>query len=160
MSLDSKNKGNPNWGPGKSGNPYGRPRGGTNKINLNKVEDRLLHKHKVHPTDQLVSIAQQARMNNDLELAAEIWMKLQSYCEPTKKPVEVPVEKPKAPSGSKEAAEATLKLLKELVDGQPHSESTTGGAEKTSNSDSMATGPTPVSTETSTEEDLRQHSQQ
>lgn len=118
MSLDEKPRGNPNWKKGTVTNPGGKPRGTKNKKNLvQKVNDRLQYKHKMHPVDQLVSLAVEARMNNDRELAAEIWMKLLSYMEPTKKPVEVLPEKPTTPEQSKEAAEAALRMLEEFEHG-------------------------------------------
>lgn len=158
MSLDQKPKGNPNWKKGQSANPQGKPRGVKHKKTLmDKVNERLKFKHKVHPVDQLVSIALQARlnaspMNKDLELAADIWLKLLQYMEPTKKPVESAPEKPQTPEQSREAAEAALKLMEELSDGKTSEYKR--GTEGSSDPSSLGTGTIDIQAETSSEKDL------
>jgi len=153
MSLLQPNdhrKGNPNWTKGKA---PGRPKGTRNKVRSgNKVADRLEHKHKVHPVDHLVSLALQARLNNELELASDIWLKLLQYMEPTKKPVESAPEKPQTPEQSKEAAEAALKMLEEI--------SNTGderGNQGSGNTPGLATGAFDVQAQTSSEKDLQKY---
>lgn len=133
-------KGNPNWSKGKSANPNGKPKGTKNrKTLLDKVNDRLKYKHKLHPVDQLVTLAMEARMDKKLDLAADIWVKLLQYMEPTKKPVESVPDKPQTPEQSKEAAEATLKLLEELSNGPTPDQQRSQGS---SNSPSLETGAT------------------
>lgn len=115
MGLIDKSTGNPNWKAGVAQNPQGRPKGSVNSKSAAKVSVRLLGKWKIHPVDKLVELAKLVA-TSDPELAADIWLKLLQYMEPTKKPVETTPEK-NTPEGSKEAAEETLKLLKELEDG-------------------------------------------
>lgn len=59
MSLDKKPKGNPNWAPGKSGNPNGRPVGAKSLKSLLKVAATLAEK-KRHPVDELIRLADKA----------------------------------------------------------------------------------------------------
>jgi hypothetical protein len=59
MSLDKKPKGNPNWGPGKSGNPDGRPKGAKSLKSLLKVAPKLSEKNR-HPVDELIRLADKA----------------------------------------------------------------------------------------------------
>ena len=146
-------KGNPNWKKGQSANPQGKPKGTKHKKTLmEKVGERLKYKHKIHPVDQLVFLAQQAQLNRDLELAADIWTKLLQYMEPTKKPVESAPEKPQTPEQSKEAAEAALKMLEEISNGQT---SDNRGTERSSDSSSMGKGTADLQTEASSEKDLQ-----
>lgn len=195
MSLDKKGKGNPNWSPGKSGNPNGRPTGAKSLKSILKVAATLFEK-KRHPVDELIRIADKAEQaashviitkagstswkvgeivprdeftalnaqikDGDLaeakiipggntELAAKIWADLLKYCEPQKKPVESAPEKSTTPEESKEAAEATLKLLQELENGQSGENAGT----ESSNSPSLDGGTPKVSTEASSEDNLR-----
>ncbi len=113
LTPEEKQKGNPAWKKGmEPANPGGRPKGSENSKMALKVSQRLLGKWKTHPVDKLVQLANHVSMT-DPELAANIWMKLLSYMEPAKKPVETAPEK-FTPEGSKEAAEATLDLIKQL----------------------------------------------
>lgn len=59
MSLDKKSKGNPNWTPGKSGNPDGRPVGSKSIKSILKVAATLSEK-KRHPVEELIRIADKA----------------------------------------------------------------------------------------------------
>lgn len=141
-------KGNPNWTKGKA---PGRPKGTKNRVSSgNKVADRLQHKHKVHPVDHLVSLALEARLNKDLELAADIWLKMLQYMEPTKKPIESAPEKPQTPEQSKEAAEAALKMLEEISNNVGDERGNKGS----SNSSGMATGAFDIQAQTSPEADI------
>jgi len=153
VSFHANNpEGNPHWKKGQSANPQGKPKGTKNrKTLLDKVSDRLRYKHQLHPVDQLVTLALEARLNKDLELAADIWVKLLQYMEPTKKPVESAPEKPQTPEQSREAAEAALKMMEEISDGT----SIKRGDEGSSNSPSLGTGATDIQAEARSEKDLQ-----
>lgn len=141
-------KGNPNW---KKGEAPGRPKGTKNRVSAgNKVTDRLQNKHKVHPVDMLVSLALEARLNKELELASDIWLKLLQYMEPTKKPVESAPEKPQTPEQSKEAAEAALKMLEEISNAGDDR-----GSKGISDPSSLGEGQTDLQAKTSSEKDLQ-----
>lgn len=119
MSLDNKPKGNPNWVPGKSGNPDGRPKGAKSLKGILKVAATLAEK-KRHPVEELIRIADHAEnfpATGGKELAAKIWADLLKYCEPQKKPVETAPEKPTTPEESKKNAEEAMKYLQELENG-------------------------------------------
>lgn len=117
---------NPAWKKGIAQNPGGRPKGSKNfALSLLKVANRLQYKHKIHPVDQLVEIAIQAKLNKEHELAAEIWMKLLQYLEPAKKPVESAPEKPTTPEESVKNAEELLKELEDMANAGQSSTSTT-----------------------------------
>ena len=149
---------NPNWQKGTSSNPQGRPKGSKNsELSMLKVANRLRFKHKVHPVDQLVRIAIQAELNQDHELASDIWLKLLQYIEPAKKPIESAPEKPTTSAESVQNAEA---LLKELEDMANAGQSNTPTVESPSDSSGLAAGPTPVQTEACPEEDLQQRFEQ
>lgn len=86
----------------------------------------------------------------DSDLAAKIWADLLRYCEPQKKAVESAPEKPTTPEESKAAADAAMKYLQDLENGNADKDA--GGT----GSDQARVGArTPeVPFETSTEEDL------
>jgi hypothetical protein len=153
MSFHANNPGgNPHWKKGQSANPQGKPKGTKHlKTLLDKVSERLKHKHKIHPVDQLVFLAQQAQLNKDLELAADIWVKLLQYMEPTKKPVESAPEKPQTPEQSREAAEAALKMMEEISDGQTQDNR---GAEGSRDTSRLAPGEIDLQAQASSEKDL------
>lgn len=141
MIPSEPNKGNPDWKPGVAQNPQGRPRG----LNHLKVRERLLGKHKTHPVDKLVQLANLVAVT-DPELAAEIWLKLLSYMEPAKKPVETAPEKPGTPEDSKAAAEAAHHLLQELENDS--------NREGSSGTPSVANRKPEIQAEAGSEEDL------
>jgi hypothetical protein len=122
-----------------------------------KVANRLQYKHKIHPVDQLVELAIQAKLNKEYELASDIWLKLLQYIEPAKKPIESAPEKPTTSAESVQNAEA---LLKELEDMANAGQSTTSITESKSNSTCMADGETSIQIEAYPEEDLQQRFEQ
>lgn len=194
MSLDKKPKGNPNWVPGKSGNPDGRPAGAKSLKSILKVAATLSEK-KRHPVDELIRIADKAEQaashviitksgatswkigeivrrdeftalnaqvkdgnlaeaktipGGNTELAAKIWADLLTYCEPKKKAVETAPEKPTTPEESKAAADAAMKYLQDLENGNADKDAGGTGSDQT-----RVGARTPeVPFETSTEEDL------
>lgn len=136
--------------PGESLNPAGRPKGC--KTKKFQVKERLLGKWKTHPVDRLVAIANALEAKGLAEEAAEIWMNLLKYFEPTKKPVESAPEKT-TPEESVEAAEETFRLLQEMEQHglQP---------DKSSEGDGLENRPVDVSPKASTETDLPGHKEQ
>lgn len=135
-------KGNPNLKKGgPSLNPAGRPVGGVNYSVRHK-----LNKKGRHPIDELVKLADELKMAGKFAQAAEIWLKIQEYVEPKKKPVETAPERPLTPEQSKENVEDMLKLLEEVQDG------TEGG----SGTDRMETGEAGIQAEASPEEDTQE----
>lgn len=121
-------------------NRNGRPRGAITKKKSWKVEERLKYKHKRNPLDELIKLADCLLAMQKYEEAAEIWMTIQKYCEPTKRPVEVKEEK-KSPEASLQAAEQTLDLMKEL---EKEFENADTGTTGTSDSQSLDNGKSPV----------------
>lgn len=143
---DKKHKGNPRWVKGFAPNPGGKPKGTKNGKTLNKVKNYLETEVERNPIDELIKIADQARFAGNHKLAAEIWSTIQEYIEPKKKPVETAPEKPLTPKDSKEAAEATHKLLQELENGS--------GEKEPSDKNCMAPRTTTLQTQTSPEKDI------
>jgi hypothetical protein len=113
----------------------GRPKGAVAKKQSWKVEDRLKYKHKRNPLDELIGLADALRLNGQYKEAAAIWREIQTYCEPSKKPVETK-EEVKTPEGSKAAAAKTLDLLKELQE----EADANAGTESSSNTGSVVSG--------------------
>lgn len=148
MSLDKKSKGNPNWTPGKSGNPHGRPEGAKSLKGLLKVAANLAGK-KRHPVDELVRLADAAELRGEKELSAKIWQDLLKYCEPQKKAVETAPEKPTTPDESLENAQKLLEQMEQIG-----TTATNTGA-TSSNQTGLDNGTPEVSPEANSEGDVR-----
>lgn len=149
---------NPNWKKGIPQNPNGRPKGSKNvAFSLLKVSNRLQYKHKIHPVDQLVELAIQAKLNKEYELASDIWLKLLQYMEPAKKPIESAPEKPTTSAESVQNAEA---LLKELEDMANAGQSNIPTTESPSDKNCLVPGPIDLQIETDPEADLQQRFEQ
>lgn len=123
MSLDKKPKGNPNWAPGKSGNPHGRPVGAKSIKGILKVAATLADK-KRHPVDELIRLADHAELAGKNELAADIWRDLLKYCEPQKKAIESLPEKPTTPEESLENAHKLLEEMESIGNSATHTGAT------------------------------------
>lgn len=148
MSLEADKPSNA-FKPGQpTANPQGRPKGTVNKKTSMKVADRLLGKWKIHPADKLVEIAKHLSDMNQHEEAAEIWMTLLKYFEPSKKPVEMAPEKT-TPQEAKEAAEETFKLLQQIENYGTFKDTAS------SKDNGMGTTSPQVSPQAGTEKDLR-----
>jgi hypothetical protein len=144
--LTGRKLGNPAWVKGKSGNPAGKPKG---LLNKDKVKDRLKEKGR-SPLDQLVRLADKLELAGKDVDAAEIWLKIQEYVEPKKKPVETAPEKPLTPEQSKENVEEMLQLLEEAENG--------GSEEVSSDTDGLHSGKPEVQAETSPEDNPQEPS--
>lgn len=112
MPLIPPRKGNPSWIKGVAQNPAGRPKGSTTRSREEKILDKLKKKER-DPLDQLIRLADILEFQGKLEESADIWLKIQEYCEPKKKPVETAPEKPISPEQSKENVDDMLRLLEE-----------------------------------------------
>lgn len=150
MSLDHKPKGNPNWAPGKSGNPHGRPAGAKSIKGILKVAATLAAKRR-HPVDELIRLADVAEAQGKKELAADIWRDLLKYCEPQKKAVESAPEKPTTPDESLENAQKLLEQMEQIGNG--NSGTNTGAT--SSDQTGLDTGTPQVSPETNPASDVR-----
>lgn len=138
--LTGRKLGNPAWKKGVAQNPAGRPKGIPNRSK--NVKARLEEKGR-SPLDQLVRLADKLELDGRFEEAADVWLKIQEYVEPKKKPVETAPEKPITPEQSKENVEEMLKLLEEAEDGrQEEAGSDKGG---------MVDGQSEIQTETGPE---------
>lgn len=144
MSLIPPRKGNPNWVPGVAQNPNGRPKGSVAKPK-DKVKDKLKEKG-VDPIQELITLAELLKASDKYEEAAEIWLKIQEYCEPKKKAVETIPEKPITPEQSKENVDDMLRLLEEA------SEDNGQQNEGSSDTDSLDAGKPEIQAETSPED--------
>lgn len=128
--------------------------GGRPKGSKNRVKDAL-DKQQRDPVLELVKISDLLRGNppehqrKALEADMKIWMELLEYKQAKKKAS--PKGNEDRPEASKEAAEATFDLLKELekeTDVNP-------GATRTSNTPSVADGKLDIQVEAGSEEDLQ-----
>lgn len=113
MSLDPIKGG---FKKGEIHNPNGRPKGSKTRKNSIKVQERLLHKYKVHPVDKLVECARFLLETGRVKDAADIWMNLLKYCDSPKRAINIVPEKTTAEE-SKDAAEETFRLLQEIENG-------------------------------------------
>lgn len=127
-------------------NPGGRPKGSKNQVKT--ALDRL----KKDPIFELIKIAELLNANppehqrKALEAATKIWMELLEYKQAKKKAT----TKEDAPEASKQAAEATFDLLKEL-----ENEHADTGPKGTSDKTGLVNGQPSLETETGSEEDLQ-----
>lgn len=119
--LIPKRLGNPNWKPGVAQNPEGRPKGSKNQDK--RIKELLREKNK-RPLDALIRLAEKMELEGQYEEAADVWLKIQEYVEPKKKPVETAAEKPLSPEQSKENVEEMLKLLEEASETQTEEKGT------------------------------------
>lgn len=125
-------------------NPRGRPVGSTAKINSHDIKTRLMARHKTHPADRLVTIANALEANGKWDEAAKIWMTLLKYCESPKK--QAPAEKePEAPTPL--SSELADKILEEF-------ENNGSNSVKSDQGNGVAEGTTDVPSETGAEDDL------
>lgn len=97
--------------PGQVLNPKGRPVGSVAKAKSNDIKTRLLAKHKVHPADRLVVIANALEASGKYDEAAKIWMTLLKYCESPKKQAPVDKEPERTPALTSEDADKLLEAF-------------------------------------------------
>jgi len=128
-------------------NPYGRPVGSKTKSKSPDIKTRLMARHKVHPADKLVNLANGFEMSGKYEEATKIWMMLLKYCESPKKQVVVKEESETPTPLSSELAD---KILEEF-------ENNGSNSGKSDKRNGVAEGPTDVPSEASAEEDLPGH---
>lgn len=133
--------------PGQSLNPNGRPIGAETKTKSQDIKTRLMAKHKIHPADKLVNLANAFEASGKYEEAAKIWMMLLKYCESPKKQVVAKEEPVATPALSSELAD---KILKEFEDNGSSSV-------KSDKGNGVAERPVDVPVEASAEEDLPGH---
>lgn len=145
MSLTSPNPSHIK--PGTSLNPAGKPIGTKTKSKSLDIKTRLLAKHKVHPADKLVALANCFELAGKYDEAAKIWMTLLKYCESPKKQAVVKEEPQIHAPLSSELAD---KILEEFENNGRHSV-------KSDKGNGMAERSVDVPSETGTKEDLSGH---
>lgn len=133
--------------PGVSLNPNGRPIGAKTKAKSTDIKTRLLAKHKVHPADKLVSLANAFEASGKYDEAAKIWMTLLKYCESPKKQV---VTKEEPQSTQPLSSALADKILEEF-------ENNGSNPVKSDKRNGVAEGSVDVPSEASAEEDLSEH---
>lgn len=136
--------------PGQVLNPKGRPVGSVAKVNSSDIKTRLMARHKIHPADKLVVIANALETQGKWSEAAEIWMTLLKYCESPKKQIQAKEEPERTEPLSSELAD---KILEEF-------ENNGSNPVKSGEGNSVAEGTTNVPPETSAEEDLSGYPEQ
>ena len=134
-------KGNPDFFNKETNPGTGRPKGHKN-ISSARVQ-QILTKHKRNPIEELINLADYARLKGDINLAYQIWKEIQAYREPKRRAVEIK-ESPITPEESKQNVEQMLNLLEEVD----------ANDETRGDSDKLGAGETSMAPEISAKKDV------